>query len=95
LGWNGCADCHTGDSEFFFKTVKGTGPLLTSRVASRSATSFMGVGSLFHRIFGLTFAVRPLFKIVLALAILASGAVLVVFFLVIAGKLAGLIEKRS
>lgn len=95
LGWNGCTDCHTADSRFFFKTVKGTGPLLTNNVASKSTTSFMGVGGLFHRVFGLTFAVRPIFKIVLALTILASGAVLLVFFLVIAGKLAGLIEKRS
>jgi hypothetical protein len=95
LGWKACTDCHTADSRFFFKTVKGTGPLLTSNIASRSATSFMGVGGFFQRIFGLTFAVRPFFKIVLALTILATGAVLVVFFLVVAGKLAGLIEKRS
>jgi hypothetical protein len=95
LGWNGCTDCHTADSRFFFKTVKGTGPLLTASIASKSTTSFMGVGGFFQRIFGLTFAVRPFFKIVLALTILATGAVLVVFFLVVAGKLAGLIEKRS
>ena len=95
LGWNGCTDCHTADSKFFFKTAAGTGPLLTKNVASKSATAFMGVGGLFHRVFGLTFAVRPFFKIVLALTILATGAVLVVFFLVVAGKLAGLIEKRS
>jgi hypothetical protein len=95
LGWNGCTDCHTADSKFFFKTATGTGPLLTENVASRSATAFMGVGRLFHRVFGLTFAVRPFFKIVLAVTILATGAVLVVFFLVVAGKLAGLIEKRS
>jgi hypothetical protein len=95
LGWNGCTDCHTVDSRFFFKTVKGTGPLLTTSVASKSTASFMGVGGFFQRIFGLTFAVRPFFKIVLALTILATGAVLVVFFLVVAGKLAGLIEKRS
>jgi len=95
LGWNGCTDCHTANSKFFFKTAIGTGPLLTKNVASKSATAFMGVGGLFHRIFGLTFAVRPLFKIVLALTILATGAVLVIFFIVIAGKLAGLIEKRS
>lgn len=55
----------------------------------------MGIGGLYHRVFGLTFAVRPFFKIVLALTILATGAVLIVFFLVVAGKLAGLIEKRS
>jgi hypothetical protein len=94
LGWNGCTDCHTADSKFFFKTAEGTGPLLTKSVASKSAVSFMGVGGLYHRIFGLTFAVRPFFKLVLAVAILACGAVLAVFLLVITGRLAGLIEKR-
>jgi hypothetical protein len=94
LGWNGCTDCHTADSKFFFKTAKGTGPLLTKYVASTSATSFMGVGGLFQRIFGLTFAVRPLFKLLLAVTVFAGGALLAVFFLVVAGKLAGLIEKR-
>jgi hypothetical protein len=95
LGWNGCTDCHTAGSKFFFKTAKATGPLLTKNVTSKTATSFMGVGRLFHRIFGLTFAVRPFFKLLLAVTIIASGAVLVVFFLVVTGKLTGLIEKRS
>ncbi len=95
LGWNGCTDCHTADSKFFFKTATATGPLQTKSVASKSAVSAMGVGGLFHRAFGLTFAFRPFFKILLAITILATGAVLVVFLLIVAGKLAGLIEKRS
>ncbi len=95
LGWKGCTDCHTADSKFFFKTLKATGPLLTDSKASRSATSLMRVGSLFHRVFGLTFAFRPFFKLLLAVTAVATGAVLVVFFVVVAGKLAGLIEKRS
>ena len=95
LGWNGCTDCHTADSDFFFKTLKATGPLLTDSKASRSATSLMRVGSLFHRVFGLTFAFRPFFKLLLAVTVVATGAVLIVFLVVVAGKLAGLIEKRS
>ena len=94
LGWNGCTDCHTADSKFFFKTIKGTGPLLTDKFETRSTTSLMGVGGVFQRIFGLTFAVRPLFKIVLGAAILAVGLLLLAFLVVIAGRLAGLIEKR-
>ncbi|HVP91713.1 MAG TPA: multiheme c-type cytochrome, partial [Terriglobales bacterium] len=95
LGWKGCTDCHTADSKFFFKTLRATGPLLTDGKASRSATSLMRVGSLFHRVFGLTFAFRPFFKLVLAVSVIATGAVLAVFLVVVAGKLAGLIEKRS
>jgi hypothetical protein len=94
LGWNGCTDCHTADSKFFFKTVRGAGLLLTDNVETRTSTSFMGVGSLFHRIFGLTFAARPLFKIVLGAAVLAIGVLLLAFVVVVAGRLAGLIEKR-
>jgi hypothetical protein len=55
----------------------------------------MGVGSFFQRIFGLTFTVRPVFKFILFLAVLACGALVAVFFIVVAGKLSGLIEKRS
>ena len=93
LGWNGCGDCHSADSKFFFSSVEGTGPLLTARVGSKSAASLMGVGGLFQRTFGLTFAARPLSKIVLALAVLIVGALLAVAFLVVLGRLAGIIEK--
>ena len=95
LGAKGCTDCHTADSKFFFKTLRAAGPLLTNNAAVKSTTSLMGVGGLFHRVFGLTFAVRPWFKLLLAATVIACGAVVVVFFLVVAGKLAGLIEKRS
>jgi hypothetical protein len=94
LGWNGCTDCHAGNSKFFFKTVRGSGLLLTNDVETRTATSLMGVGSLFQRIFGLSFAVRPFFKIVLGAAVLAIGVLLLAFIVVVAGRLAGLIEKR-
>jgi hypothetical protein len=95
LGAKGCTDCHTADSGFFFKTLRAGGPVLAKSAAAKSATSLMGVGGLFHRVFGLTFAFRPWFKILLAVTVVVSGAVIAVFFLVIAGKLAGLIEKRS
>ncbi len=94
LGRKSCGDCHSINAAFFFASAKGTGPLLTKTVAMKSATSFMGVGGFFHRVFGLTFVVRPLSKIVMGLVILVTGALLVVFFVVVVGKLAGLIEKR-
>jgi len=95
LGAKGCTDCHTADSKFFFKTLRAAGPLLTKNAAAKSTTALMGVGGLFQRVFGLTFAVRPWFKFLLAVTVIVSGAVVAVFFLVIAGKLAGLIEKGS
>ena len=94
LGRNGCTDCHSASAPFFFAKLKGSGPLLTDQTASRSAASLMGVGGFFHRVFGLTFVVRPAFKILLFLAALVSGALLLAFFVTVVGKLSGLTEKR-
>ena len=94
LGWKGCTDCHSGGSDFFFDTIKGTGPLLTKDIARRSASSFMGLGGLFQRVFGLSFIVRPVFKIVLAVCAVVAGALLFLAGLVALGRVAGFIVKR-
>ncbi len=94
LGWKGCTDCHSGGSDFFFGRIKGTGPLLTKRIETRSASSFMGLGGLFQRVFGLSFIVRPAFKLVLGIAAFIAGALLVIAGLVALGRFAGFLEKR-
>ncbi len=94
LGWNGCPDCHSGGSDFFFDTIKGAGPLLTKSGAKRSAASFMGLGGLFQRVFGLSFIVRPVFKIVLGICAVVAGALLFLAGLVALGRVAGFMEKR-
>jgi len=68
LGINGCQDCHSLGSDFFFSLVQGTGPLQTKQVASRSGNSFMGLDMPYQKLFGLSFTVRPLLKIVLFIA---------------------------
>jgi hypothetical protein len=95
LGVNGCTDCHSSGSDFFFGKVKGAGPLRTENVAVRRASSFMGVGGLYHRLFGLSFTVRPAFKVVLFICAFVIGALLLIVFLVALGRFAGLIEKRK
>jgi hypothetical protein len=95
LGVNGCTDCHSSGSDFFFGKVKGAGPLRTENVAVRRASSFMGVGGLYHRLFGLSFTVRPVFKVVLFICAFVIGALLLIVFLIALGRLAGLIEKRK
>ncbi len=95
LGWNGCTDCHSGGSDFFFTTLRGTGPLLTANVEKRSAASFMGLGGLFQRFFGLSFITRPLFKVVLAVCAFVIGALVFLAGLLFLGRLAGFLEKRS
>lgn len=94
LGWNGCTDCHSGGSDFFFDTLKASGPLLTKNVARRSASSVMGLGGLFQRVFGLSFIVRPVFKIVLGICAVVAGALLFLAGLVALGRVAGFVEKR-
>jgi len=94
LGWGGCTDCHSGGSDFFFGRIEGTGPLLTEAVAKPSAASFMGLGGLFQRFFGLSFIPRPLLKAVLAVCAFVIGALLVVAGLAALGRVAGFLEKR-
>jgi hypothetical protein len=94
LGTNGCTDCHKAGSRFLFGWVKGYGPLRTSRVEVRSVHSFMGLGKPYHVFFGLSFAVRPLFKVVLLAASLVIGALLLTAGLLALGRVSGLMEKR-
>ncbi|HOW85534.1 MAG TPA: hypothetical protein P5119_00050 [Candidatus Aminicenantes bacterium] len=94
LGWKACTDCHSGASDFFFDTIKGTGPLLTKSVARLSTSSFMGRGGLFQRIFGLTFLVRPVLKIVLAVCAFLVGPLLLVAGLAALGRFAGFLGRR-
>lgn len=94
LGWNGCTDCHSGGSDFFFTKLRGAGPLLTKQVDKRSAASFMGLGGLFQRFFGLSFLTRPLFKVVLAVCAFVVGSLLFLAGLLVLGRLTGFLEKR-
>ena len=94
LGWNGCTDCHSGGSDFFFTKLRGTGPLLTAKVEKRSAASFMGLGGLFQKFFGLSFITRPLFKVVLAVCAFVIGSLVFLAGLLLLGRLAGFLEKR-
>lgn len=95
LGINGCYDCHKVQSAFFFNKVEGTGPLKTQKVAKRSALSFMKMDRPFQKLFGLSFTVRPLFKIILFVSALIIGSILVIVFLTALGRLSGIIEKRK
>jgi hypothetical protein len=94
LGWKGCTDCHSGGSDFFFSRLQATGPLLTKKVEKLSAASFMGLGGLFQRVFGLSFIVRPVFKVVLAICALVAGALVFLAGLVALGRVAGFLDQR-
>ncbi len=94
LGINGCRDCHRVNSPFFFGRVEGTGPLITDRNRARSQVSFMGLTVPYQRLFGLSFSVRPLFKIVLFVAALVLFSIVLIVLLLKLGRISGLVEKR-
>jgi hypothetical protein len=95
LGWNGCTDCHSATSDFFFTRVEGRGPLLTAKTDSAAGVSFMDLSNPYHRLFGLSYLGRPYFKIVLAFAAFLIGAVLLAALVQAVGRISGLIEKRK
>ncbi len=94
LGIDGCSDCHSLDSKFFFAEISGSGFLKTSRAAQHSAHSFMGLGGIYQRIFGLSFYARPLLKVVLFVSALLILSLLIIVFIKTLGFLTGLFEKR-
>lgn len=95
LGINGCTDCHKINSAFLFRKTVGTGPLKTAQVKLLSASSFMRLNKSYQMLFGLSFAVRPLFKWALFVVIIVIGSIVLLVFLLGVGRLTGLIEKRK
>jgi hypothetical protein len=94
LGINGCTDCHSESSAFFFSKIKGVGPLITDKFVIRSAHSFMSLEKPYQKLFGLSFRVRPLLKVVLFVVAVIVGSMLLIMLMVILGQHTGLFEKR-
>ncbi|MDH4198042.1 MAG: cytochrome c3 family protein, partial [Candidatus Aminicenantes bacterium] len=94
LGRNGCTDCHSGGSDFFFARIQGAGPLLTKAVERRGANRFMELGRPLQWFFGLSFTARPLLKILLAVCGLVIAALLIVSFMYFISRWSGMVEKR-
>jgi hypothetical protein len=95
LGINGCKDCHRFGSAFLFRKAKGTGPLLTNEVKTISANAFMGLDRPYQKLFGLSFAVRPLLKGILLISAIVIALILCLVALLFLGRATGLIERRE
>jgi hypothetical protein len=93
LGIDGCTDCHSESSAFFFGKINGNGPLKTDSFDSRSSHSFMDLDKPYQKLFGLSFRVRPLLKGVLFVAAVILGSMLFIMLMVVLGRYTGLIEK--
>ena len=57
-----CADCHTGDSDFFQAKIKPAGPLADADVEPVSQSDLMGVSGTYYSLLGTTFSMRPFLK---------------------------------
>jgi hypothetical protein len=95
LGVKGCTQCHKEGSRFFFHKLQAAGPLLTDRSLVRAANSFMGLDGPYQRLFGLSFRVRPLLKILLGIAAAVLGVMIMIVLVSVLGRATGLIEKRK
>jgi len=95
LGINGCTDCHKERSAFFFNTVEGVGPLKTQNVASRSMHNFVGKDKVYQKLFGLSFLMRPVFKVILFISVLIIGSILLILYFKVLGRFSGIIERRK
>lgn len=72
-----CTDCHSATAPFFFGKVTAVGPLKTRQVQEKFMHEIEGQDASFHRLFGLTFLVRPLFKV----TILCAGGLIAAILL--------------
>ncbi|MFW6139832.1 MAG: hypothetical protein ACOC5S_00575 [Acidobacteriota bacterium] len=95
LGINGCLDCHSLNSKFYFAKISGTGPLKTKQPSQRSALSFMEMGWVYQKIFGFSFYARPLLKGVLLITALVMSFIILIVLTKILGFFTGLFEKRK
>ncbi|PMP93787.1 MAG: hypothetical protein C0168_10955 [Candidatus Aminicenantes bacterium] len=95
LGKNGCTDCHSPGSNIFFGQVKAVSPLKSERREEKLGADFMGTGQLFQFLFGLTFLVRPYFKLLLAACVLLLGLVITLVLIKITGQITKLNSRDS
>jgi hypothetical protein len=95
LGANGCKDCHSASSTFFFAKVKAAGPLKTETQVVRSMHRFMGKDKYYETLFGLSFTFRPVLKIVLFIAAVLTASILLLIFLLALAKFSGLISAGT
>ena len=65
LGAKACTDCHSPEAAMLFGRIEAGGPLLTKTVAVKTMAETAKLDGTYHKLFGFTFIMRPLFKMVL------------------------------
>jgi hypothetical protein len=90
LGKNGCTDCHSPGSRFFFGKIEAVSALNTSHRAAALGADLMKTGQFFQFLFGFTFLVRPAFKLILAACVLVIGLLLLAVIIKVTGRASGI-----
>ncbi len=65
LGAKACTECHSADAAMLFGRVVAGGPLKTKTVAVKTMVETAKLDGSYHKLFGFTFTMRPLFKMML------------------------------
>jgi len=87
LGINGCYDCHSIDSDFYFGNVSIISSVKSEGKGNISMSKFEDLNSLYHRIFSFSFYFRPALKIILLISTIAI--ILIVFSYILSGIKSG------
>lgn len=82
LGVRSCDDCHSFNSSFFFSDVESESFLESAPLINYSMTDFMGINSVYQKVFSLSFFFRPLLKFI----IIISCAMIILTVLVFLGR---------
>ncbi|MBI5687033.1 MAG: hypothetical protein HZC54_18335 [Verrucomicrobia bacterium] len=65
LGAKACTECHSTDAAMLFGRVVAGGPLKTKTVAVKTMVDISKLDGTYNKLFGFTFTMRPLFKMML------------------------------
>ena len=79
LGANGCSDCHSLTSDFFFGGVRVESSARSESDTLRDRVDFIGEEGMFQKVFSLTFFFRPLLKLTMVVLLLIIGLVFVIY----------------
>lgn len=77
LGINGCDDCHSVNSNFYFGDVEIISSVNNSSDKFINMTSFQGLNPVYQSVFSLSFYFRPMLKYILLIATLVISLVVI------------------
>ncbi|MDD4869959.1 MAG: hypothetical protein PHR77_05310 [Kiritimatiellae bacterium] len=95
LGAKKCTDCHSVKAPFFFGKVKARGPMKTASVQVKQMFELQGQDASFHRLFGLSFLVRSMFKAVIFGAACLIAAILALYALLALNRVTKFLGSRE